>query len=63
MAYMLDTNIITALLKGNEKVRQQIRTVRLRDEKISINALSYYDAHATSKCNTIAVRTSTNNWR
>ncbi|MFH1229904.1 MAG: PIN domain-containing protein [Planctomycetota bacterium] len=43
MTYLLDTNIITAILKGNNKVSQKIKEILLNREDISINAISYYE--------------------
>ncbi len=43
MTYMLDTNIITAILKGNERVKKKIQEVILEGEEIFINGISYYE--------------------
>lgn len=43
MTYVLDTNTITAILKGNEKVKERIQKTILNDKRIVINAISYYE--------------------
>jgi tRNA(fMet)-specific endonuclease VapC len=43
MKYVLDTNIITAILKGDEKLNQKIKKSILDGESILINAISYYE--------------------
>lgn len=43
MTYVLDTNIITAILKGNEEVNRRAREIIVRGEGIFINAISYYE--------------------
>jgi len=43
MTYILDTNIITAILKGNEKVKERAQELIVRGEGIFINAISYYE--------------------
>jgi tRNA(fMet)-specific endonuclease VapC len=43
MTYVLDTNIITAILKGNEKVKKRTQEVIVEGEEILINAISYYE--------------------
>jgi len=43
MTYVLDTNIITAILKDNEKVKKIAQKVRLGGKKIFINGISYYE--------------------
>jgi tRNA(fMet)-specific endonuclease VapC len=42
MAYLLDTSIIIAILKGNAKVKNKLVKCILSGEKICINAISYY---------------------
>lgn len=56
MTYALDTNIITALLKGNERVKDRVQNAVMRGEDIFISAICYYeikrgllDANATTK--------------
>lgn len=43
MTYVIDTNIITAILKGNMKIKQIIQKAMLEGKKIFINAISYYE--------------------
>jgi len=43
MRYLLDTNIITEILKENEKVIKKAQTVRIEGKEILINAISYYE--------------------
>lgn len=43
MTYVLDTNIITAILKGDEKVKKRAQELIVRGEGIFINAISYYE--------------------
>jgi tRNA(fMet)-specific endonuclease VapC len=43
MTYVLDTNIITAILKGNEKVKKRAQEIIVRGEEIRINGISYYE--------------------
>ncbi len=43
MTYVLDTNIITAILKGNEKVKKTVQKTILEGKKIFINGISYYE--------------------
>ncbi len=56
MTYVLDTNIITAILKDNEKIKRIARRKALEGKKIFINGISYYEikrgllaANATTK--------------
>lgn len=41
--YVLDTNIITAILKGEEKLKSKIQEVIMEGEEIFINGISYYE--------------------
>ena len=41
MGYLLDTNIITALLKGDVRVSKRLR--ELESQEIFISAISYYE--------------------
>lgn len=43
MTYVLDTNIITAILKDNEKIKRIARRKALEGKKIFINGISYYE--------------------
>jgi tRNA(fMet)-specific endonuclease VapC len=41
--YLLDTNIVTAHLKGYSGVRQRIRDAELAGHPVQLNAVSYYE--------------------
>ena len=43
MTYLLDTNIILAYLKGNEKVKKCAQRALLEGKKIFFNGVSYYE--------------------
>lgn len=43
MNYVLDTNIITAILKGNENVKTRVQKVIVEGKEIFINGISYYE--------------------
>jgi tRNA(fMet)-specific endonuclease VapC len=43
MTYVLDTNIITAILKGNDRVREKAQQVIKTGGEIFINGISYYE--------------------
>lgn len=43
MTYVLDTNVVTAILSGNEKVKKKVQEAVLRGRKILINGISYYE--------------------
>ncbi|PIU64628.1 MAG: VapC toxin family PIN domain ribonuclease [Armatimonadetes bacterium CG07_land_8_20_14_0_80_40_9] len=43
MTYALDTNIVTAILKGNEKVKKKAQKAKFEGRKILINGISYYE--------------------
>ncbi len=43
MKYVLDTNIITAILKGNERVKRKAQKLILQGKEIFINGISYYE--------------------
>jgi tRNA(fMet)-specific endonuclease VapC len=43
MKYVFDTNIITAYLKGDERVEQKVLQVGLEGKEILINGISYYE--------------------
>ena len=56
MNYVLDTNIITALMKGNQIIKEKLQTVIIGGGTIFINGISYYEikrgllsANATKK--------------
>jgi tRNA(fMet)-specific endonuclease VapC len=43
MTYVLDTNIIIAILKRNEKVMKRTQKTILDGKRIFVNAISYYE--------------------
>lgn len=43
MGYLLDTNIISAMLKHNQTVLEKTRTVRRAGEKTCISTINYYE--------------------
>lgn len=43
MAYLLDTNIISALLKHNRNVGKKLKTADRAGEKIFISTITYYE--------------------
>jgi tRNA(fMet)-specific endonuclease VapC len=43
MSYLLDTNIITAILKNNERIKQKIREVRSQKQEFFISCITYYE--------------------
>jgi len=56
MNYVLDTNIISALMKNDGKLKRKLQVVTLRGSEIFINGISYYEikrgllaANATKK--------------
>lgn len=58
MTYVLDTNIISKLLKGNAIIQGRIKQAILNGETIFINGISYYeikrgllDSNATKQLN------------
>ena len=58
MNYVLDTNIITAILKDNETVKGRMTKAVLDGDEIFVNAISYYEikrgllaANATKQLN------------
>ena len=55
MTYVIDTNIITAILKGNIRIKQIVQKAMLEGKKILINGISYYE----TKRGLLAVNAST----
>ena len=56
MGYLLDTNIITAHLKNNQRITNRLKEVRSQGQKVFISGISYYEikrgllaVNATSK--------------
>jgi len=43
MKYILDTNIISEILKDNEKTKSFVQNLQLEGKEILINAISYYE--------------------
>jgi len=43
MNYILDTNIVSALLKSNETIKEKIAEVLTQGNDILINGISYYE--------------------
>lgn len=43
MTYLLDTNIVTAILKRNERIILKLQEVRLHQQKLFISCLTYYE--------------------
>ncbi len=43
MIYVLDTNIITAVFKGNVKVKERLQEAIVEGEEVFINGISYYE--------------------
>jgi len=41
MNYVLDTNIISALMKGNQNIKERLQTVLLEGGTVFINWISY----------------------
>ena len=43
MSYLLDTNIVTAILKKNEKIRQKLLILDLIYSKVYLPGMTYYE--------------------
>ncbi len=43
MSYLLDTNIVTAILKNNQTINQKLRNLNIVDRKIWISGMTYYE--------------------
>ncbi|OQW87365.1 MAG: hypothetical protein BWK78_09150 [Thiotrichaceae bacterium IS1] len=43
MAYLLDTNVLSALLRKNEKVWQTAQAMEWADQELFISTISYYE--------------------
>jgi tRNA(fMet)-specific endonuclease VapC len=43
MGYLLDTNIVTAQLKNNQKVKVKLRELGNQGEEVFISCLTYYE--------------------
>ena len=44
MGYLLDTNILTALIKKNQKVLDKTRDIKLTDEELFISCITYFES-------------------
>lgn len=44
MGYLLDTNILTAILKSNQKILDKSKSVKLRNEKLFISCVTYFES-------------------
>ncbi|MGK7875235.1 MAG: type II toxin-antitoxin system VapC family toxin [Xenococcaceae cyanobacterium] len=56
MSYLLDTNIVTAILKSNPKVIDKLRDISVQEQDIFISCITYFEveggllaANATKK--------------
>ncbi|MDD1414514.1 type II toxin-antitoxin system VapC family toxin [Dolichospermum sp. ST_con] len=43
MGYLLDTNIVSAIFKNNQKVIIQLDNLRTQKEKVFMSAMTYYE--------------------
>ncbi|TVP65693.1 MAG: type II toxin-antitoxin system VapC family toxin [Nodularia sp. (in: Bacteria)] len=43
MGYLLDTNIVTAIIKQNEKVTTKLASLNRRNQGVFISAITYYE--------------------
>lgn len=43
MGYLLDTNIVTAQLKNNQKVKEKLKEVGNQGEEVLVSCLTYYE--------------------
>ena len=43
MSYILDTNIVTAILKQDRQVAKQLRLVETRRQALFISCITYYE--------------------
>lgn len=44
MGYLLDTNILTAILKKNQKVNSKLEEVRFLGEDVFISCITYFES-------------------
>ena len=44
MTCLLDTNILTAILKKNQKVLNKIRDVKLQEQELFISCITYFES-------------------
>lgn len=43
MSYLLDTNIVTAIVKQNANVKKKIRQCNIKGQEVSISCITYYE--------------------
>jgi len=43
MAYLLDTNIVTAILKRNENINNKLKEVNRQGQEVFISCITYYE--------------------
>ena len=43
MIYTLDTNVVSAILKGDQSVASKVEEVIERGDEVTLNAISYYE--------------------
>ena len=43
MSYLLDTNIVSAILKNNQIIKRKLEEVRLRGQEVFISCITYYE--------------------
>ncbi len=43
MSYLLDTNIVSAILKDNKIIKNKLEKVRLRGQEVFISCITYYE--------------------
>ncbi|HOJ93508.1 MAG TPA: PIN domain-containing protein [Dictyoglomaceae bacterium] len=43
MNYILDTNIISALMEGDKRVKDKLQIIIMKGESVFINGISYYE--------------------
>jgi tRNA(fMet)-specific endonuclease VapC len=44
MGYLLDTNILTALIKRNQKVLDKTKDLKLAEEELFISCITYFES-------------------
>jgi tRNA(fMet)-specific endonuclease VapC len=43
MGYLLDTNMVTAILKENSKVTDKLESLNRQNQEVFISAMTYYE--------------------
>lgn len=43
MSYLLDTNIVTAILKKNERINKKLESMRFQGQEVFISGITYYE--------------------